>query len=114
MKIDSDSASNGALEVLLRKEFLGCRAGAATESRPYRLLIVVGGASFAMMDYKHSAPLELGEEMESMCAPNVRLRWSRGGPTTSGRKFRYIGFYEHTGSKEPATAVGGDLWVGRR
>ena len=36
MKIDSDSASNGALEVLLRKEFLGCRAGAATESRPYR------------------------------------------------------------------------------
>jgi hypothetical protein len=36
---------------LFRKEFLGCRTGAGTETRPYRVFIVAGGARFAMMDY---------------------------------------------------------------
>jgi len=43
-----------------QKEFLGCRAGAATESRPYRAFNVAGVANFAMMDYKHAAPLGQG------------------------------------------------------
>jgi len=35
---------------LLRKGFLGCRAGAGTETRPYRVFIFLGGDSSAIND----------------------------------------------------------------
>ena len=57
----------GRRRVSPQKEFLGCRAGAAsgttapTPSRPYRAFNVTGVANFAMMDYKHAAPLGQGD-----------------------------------------------------
>ena len=71
------------LPILLRKELLGCRAGAATESRPYRAFIVAGGARFAMMDYKHGGVAAmvvrtLGSLTVS-CFGRVRLSLDREG-----------------------------------
>jgi len=41
-----------------QKEFLGCRAGAATESRPYRVFHCCGRPQLRHDGHKHSAPLE--------------------------------------------------------
>jgi hypothetical protein len=47
---------------LLRKEFLGCQTGAARDDRPYGAFqLLRGGTTFAMADYKDSAPLEREE-----------------------------------------------------
>jgi len=50
-----------------QKEFLGCRAGAATESRPYRAFNVAGGANFAMVDYKLLDPPDRREKKGLGC-----------------------------------------------